>query len=61
MDWLKRLRRKELEGDFDRELRYHIEELTQKNTSASMGSAPRTSHAQTAMETTVLASRSQSS
>ncbi len=36
MDWLKPLRRKELEKDFDRELRFHIEELTRKNMAAGM-------------------------
>src|SRR5258707_14629036 len=48
MDWLKRLRRKELERDFDRELRYHIEELTQQNMAAGM--APDEAHRQAMLE-----------
>src|SRR5258708_307365 len=48
MDWLKRLRRKELDRDFDRELRYHIEELTQQNMAAGM--APDEAHRQAMLE-----------
>jgi putative ABC transport system permease protein len=37
MDWLKRIVRKDsLEREFDRELRFHIEELTQKNLAEGM-------------------------
>ena len=37
MNWLKLLRRKEIqEREFDRELRFHIEELTRDNIAAGM-------------------------
>src|ERR1700738_3116102 len=49
MDWLKPFRRKEqLEKDFDRELRFHIEELTQKNIAAGM--PPGEAHRQAMLE-----------
>ena len=48
MDWLKPLRRKELEKEFDRELRFHIEELTQKNIAAGM--SPDEAHRQAMLE-----------
>ncbi len=49
MDWLKPFRRKDsLEQDFDRELRFHIEELTQKNLAAGM--APAEAHRQAMLE-----------